>query len=297
MISALNRRLIEASYATWSRADADLAELRSGYDIMCPPPRTKVGAAPRQFGGVPGQFITPENPRDGLILFLHGGGFVMGSSRSHFSMAADLADTARCPLFLADYRLAPEAMFPAALDDSCAIYRAFIDEGWSPGRIAIVGDSAGGGLALSTVLALRCFGLPDPACVVTMSAWADLTCSGDSLRNKADVDPILTAAVPREYASIYLGSHPADDPRASALFGDFHGFPPLLMQVGSDEILLDDTLRIAERVRRAGGEVRLEVAEGMMHVFQMLTWLIPEANAALERAGGFIAEKLEAPAP
>lgn len=296
MISALNRQLVEASYALWSRPDADLAELRFGYDNMCPPTRAKVRASPHQLGGVPGQLILPDDARDGMILFLHGGGFVMGSARSHFSMAADLAEAVACPLFLADYRLAPEAMFPAALDDSCAIYQALIDAGWPSGRIAIVGDSAGGGLALSTVLELRQRGLPDPACIVTMSAWTDLSCSGDSLSAKADVDPILTAAVPREYASIYLGSHPVDDPRASAVFGDFRNFPPLLMQVGSDEILLDDTLRVAERVEQAGGEVRLEVAEGMMHVFQMLTWLIPEAKAALRRAGGFIAEKLEAAA-
>jgi acetyl esterase/lipase len=288
MISALNQQLVAASYASWSREGADLTEMRSGYDTMCPPPATPVESKIDIFGGVAGQLVIPPERRSGIILFLHGGGFVMGSSRSHFSMVAELASAAQRPAALVDYRLAPEALFPAAIEDACAAYRGLLTAGHAAEQIALVGDSAGGGLAFSALFALRDEGTPLPGCLVTMSAWTDLTCSGASLQAKADVDPILTPDVPRQYASLYLGAHDSRDPLASPIFGDFTGLPPTLMQVGSDEILLDDTIRVAEAAQRAGCDVSLEVADGMMHVYQMLTWLTPNARTALRSAASFI---------
>ncbi|KKC26119.1 alpha/beta hydrolase [Sphingomonas sp. SRS2] len=293
MVSALNQSLVEASYGKWAQPEADLTQMRTGYDQMCPPPKAEVEAVRCEIGGVSGLYIVPRDPKPGIILYLHGGGYVMGSSSSHFSMAAELTAAAQRALFLVDYRLAPEAPFPAALDDSCSVYRALLAQGSAPQQIALVGDSAGGGLALSTVLTLRDLGLAAPACVGTISAWADLSCSAESLVRNAGIDPILTADVPLQYAELYLGDHPPTDPKASALFGDFGGFPPLFMQVGSDEILLDDSLRVAARARQAGCDVEIEIADGMMHVFQMLTWLIPEARSALLRMAAFVAQKLD----
>jgi acetyl esterase/lipase len=193
-----------------------------------------------------------------------------------------------------DYRLAPESPFPAAAEDALAAYHWMLEN--SPAGIGravqlfIAGDSAGGGLALATMMALRDAGDPMPSACVTMSAWTDLAVTGATLETRAAVDPIIPGnpEAMRQMVSAYLGTADPRTPFASPLYGDFSGLPPLLMQVGDDEVLLDDTLRVAERARAAGVDVTLHVEPGAFHVYQWLAPDAPESHAALEQIGAFV---------
>jgi monoterpene epsilon-lactone hydrolase len=244
-------------------------------------------------GGVPALDVAVPRADDaaGVLLYLHGGGYAIGSARTGVPLAAALADRARLRALSLDYRLAPEHPFPAAVDDALAGYRALLDEA-DPAHIVLAGDSAGGGLALATVLAARDAGLPLPAGVVAFSGWFDLTLSGPSLTGKESVDPVFDAADIREYAGLYLsdgadGSHPL----ASPLLADLRGLPPLLLQVGSHEVLLDDSTRLAARAAAADVEVALETYPGSAHVFQHEHATEPTASRALDTAAAFLARR------
>ncbi|GAB2485412.1 alpha/beta hydrolase [Promicromonospora xylanilytica] len=269
-----------------------LAELRTFYASfgrMPVPDGTRVTET--TLGGVPALDVAVPQADDGsgVLLYLHGGGYVIGAARTGVPLAAALAARARLRALSLDYRLAPEHPFPAAVDDALAAYRALLDD-TDPARVVLAGDSAGGGLALATVLAARDAGLPLPAAVATFSGWFDLTLSGPSLTGKESVDPIFDASDIREYAETYLpAGTDARAPLASPVLADLRGLPPLLLQVGTHEVLLDDSTTLAARAAAADVEVTLETYPGSPHVFQHQHGTDPAAARAVDSAAAFLA--------
>ncbi len=232
-----------------------------------------------------------ENPnQEKVILQLHGGGY-MGAVRNAYYVFAGLYNevSAGMAVLTPDYRVAPEHLFPAALEDAVAAYQWLLDRGWFGNQIIVAGDSAGGGLAMALVMYLRDHGMPLPCGVVAMSPWTDVTASGESYETNYEKDPLFGNT--REsliYLSEYAGGHDPMDPYISPLFGDFRGFPPMLIQVGSTEMLLSDSVDAAAKARQQGIKVRLSIYEGMFHVFQMAYLNIPESKRAWAEVGKFI---------
>lgn len=229
--------------------------------------------------------ITENAP---TILYLHGGGYYFCSPRSHRSLVFALAARTRAATWSLDYRLAPEHRFPAALEDAMAAYRQLIGAGTLPQSIVIAGDSAGGGLALATLVALRDAGDPLPAGAVLFSPWTDLAASGESIRSNDGADPMFSGQAIGRAAQVYLGDTPATHPYASPVYADLNGLPPLFIQAGSTEVLLDDSRRVAARARAAGVRVDLQVWPKMPHVWQIFAPFIPEAGRALDDAAAFV---------
>jgi epsilon-lactone hydrolase len=231
---------------------------------------------------------TPHSHPDRDVLFLHGGGFIIGSSALYRHFTWRLASAARARVLSVDYRLAPENPFPAALEDAVAAYRWLLADGADPLRIAVVGDSAGGGLGLALLLRLRDGGVPLPAAAVALSPWTDLALSGTSLRLNEAADPLIGAEEMRRFVNYYLAGADPCQPYVSPLYGRPEGLPPTLIQVGSDEVLHDDAVRMAERMGAAGCRVELEIWPQMPHVWHLFAPILPEARRAIERVGGFI---------
>jgi len=223
-----------------------------------------------------------------VFLYLHGGGYVTGSPDSHRNLCAALAKSTRMKVLLLEYRLAPEHPFPAALEDTTCAYRWLVMQGFEAENIIIVGDSAGGGLSLAAIQALRDEGAPLPAGVVCISPWTDLSMSFDSHRVKAKAEPVLHADNLRLWAFCYAGAADLRNPLISPAFADFAGFPSLLIQVGGEEVLLDDALKVAESAKTAGVDVTLSVWEGMWHVWHASGSFLPESRAAFEEIGVFV---------
>jgi monoterpene epsilon-lactone hydrolase len=237
----------------------------------------------------PAEWLRPPSAMPGrVVLYLHGGGYVIGSPRSHRHLAAAIASAAEASALLLDYRLAPEHPFPAAVDDATAAYRWLLDQAIAPERIVIAGDSAGGGLTVATLLALREARVPLPAGGVCISPWVDLTCSGASYGTKADADPIVRRSGVEEMARAYLGATPPRTPLASPLFADLRGLPPLLIHVGSDEVLLDDAVQLAERAKAHGVDATLEIYDRMIHVWHWFLPMLEEAETAVAAIGRFV---------
>jgi monoterpene epsilon-lactone hydrolase len=267
------------------------------FERWVPPPPAGTETLRAMLGGVPARRIaTPWSLADRHILFLHGGGYVTGSPELYRHITWRIASAARARVAAVDYRLAPEHPFPVALDDAVAAWRGLLAEGADPRRAAIVGDSAGGGLALALGLRLRDAGERLPAAIVALSPWTDLALTGDSLRRNAASDPMQNAADLPFLAAQYLAGADPRDPYASPLYGDPTGLPPSLIQVGSDEILRDDAVRMAERMRGAGCAVELEIWPRMPHVWHAFAWVLPEARRAIERIGAFVRQETDAAA-
>jgi epsilon-lactone hydrolase len=246
-------------------------------------------------GGIPGVDVEVDGIDAGkVILYLHGGAYAIGSAASSVGLAADLARRAGVRLISVDYRLAPEHPHPAALEDAVAAYKGLLDLERSPTRIAIAGESAGAGLAVATLVALKAAGLPRPAAAVLMSPWVDLTLSGKSVAEKAAVDPALTPDGLERRARDYVAAGDPKNGLISPLFADLTGLPPLLIQVGSHEILLDDATRLAARAAAADVAVTLEVTPQVPHVFQGFAAMLEEGDAALASAGDFLRKHLGA---
>lgn len=240
--------------------------------------------------GITGEWLSPpEIDEDKIILYLHGGGYVMGSPRTHRSLVWRIATQAKAVAIIIDYRLAPEYPYPAALDDALASYTWLVEQNGNPSAITVMGDSAGGGLAIALLLKLQDKNIPLPGCAVVLSPWTDLTCSSPSIEEKEDSDPILNRDKLRIGARYYAGDTDLKSPFLSPLFGNFGKLPPLLVQVGSDEMLLDDSLRFTQKAEETGNSVELEVWEGMFHVWHYLARYIPEGRRAVERIGEFVA--------
>jgi epsilon-lactone hydrolase len=275
----------------------DLLEQRPLFEKMiaaAPVPADVVTTA-GQLGGVPVVYVDiPGTTTDGVILYFHGGFFAIGSAATSVGLASDLARKARMQVVTVDYRLAPEHPYPAAPHDAMAAYQGLLDSGQDVAQVALAGESAGANLALVTLAAVGRAGLPQPTSVVLMSPWADLAGTGDSIETKADVDPIITADAVRVRARDYLGGADASDPAVSPVSASLAGLPPLLIQAGSHEVLLDDAIRLATRAAYDDVAVTLDVVPGVPHVFQAFAAILDEGEAALTRAGAFLGQHIAA---
>lgn len=239
--------------------------------------------------GVKGEWQRPTHVEEGrVILYLHGGGYVFGSTGLYRSMTMPMADFAGAELFSLDYRLAPEHPCPAAIEDAAGAYEWLLRRGIAASAIAIGGDSAGGGLTLATLQALRDRGRPLPGCAFVYSPWADLAATGPSMAANAESDCMFQNASIRDGAKRYAGALDLKDPRVSPLYGDFGGLPPLLILASESEMLFDDARRVAEKARAAGVDVRFEPRGGLCHVWPLLYPLFPETKEALELTGEFV---------
>jgi acetyl esterase/lipase len=257
------------------------------------PPSADVSIAEVKLGGVRALEIrASEASADAALLFFHGGVFAMGSARSSANLAGLLSSQARAKVFSVEYRLAPEDPYPAAPDDALRSYRGLLETGIGQERIALFGESAGGALALGTLIAARDGGLPQPAAGVLYSPWVDLTLSGASMETKASVDYLLARDALQGAAYGYADGADPSSAALSPLFADLHGIAPLLIQCGSHEVLLDDATRLAAAAAAADVAVQLDVSPRMPHVFQASAPELVEAEAALERTGAFLRSRL-----
>lgn len=238
--------------------------------------------------GVPAAWAVPTEASDGrAILYLHGGGYAIGSLSSHRSLVEQIAVAAGCPALMIDYRLAPESRFPAAVEDAIAAYEWLLSQGVEAQNIIIAGDSAGGGLSVAAMLSLRDSGRPLPAAAVLLSPWVDIELSGGSVKGKAAEDPMLEAKGLSKWGRLYAGDSDPRDPLMSPIHARLDGLPPMMIQVGSCEILLDDSRRLALRAAEAGVTVELDIWDGMFHVWQAFSPFVPESKAAIQKIGAF----------
>lgn len=274
---------------------ADVASVRAAFNASMAqvPVPADVRQKQLEIGGVGGIEVTiPGNKSGRVILYFHGGVYVIGSAATSVPLVGSLVRRTGVNAITLDYRLAPEHPYPAAVDDARAAYQGLLTQGMAPGQIVLAGDSAGGGLAVATLIAAREAGLPMPSCAFLMSPYADLTLSGETLTERQSLDPILTPEGLGVRAPEYLAGADAAHPLISPIFGDLSGLPPLLIQVGSHEILLSDALRLAARAATADVAVTLDVTPGVPHVFQGYAGLLDEAGAALDRASDFVRAQL-----
>jgi acetyl esterase/lipase len=250
---------------------------------------TDVRVEAEEANGVTAEWTnTPEADPARVIMYLHGGGYTAGSLKSHRHMVAQAGREARSRTIALEYRLAPEHPFPAAVEDAVAGYRFLLSRGFSANHIAIAGDSAGGGLAVALLVSLRDAGAPLPACAWCISPWVDLEGTGRSMTAKAAVDPMVQQPYLVELAAAYLGGADSRSPLAAPLYADLKGLPPMLIQVGSAETLLDDAVRLAGAAGTADVRVRLEVWPDMIHVWQLFYQQVAAGRRALAEAGAFI---------
>jgi monoterpene epsilon-lactone hydrolase len=275
--------------------DATVQEIRAGFEksVQMVPVAEDVSIEAVEVGGIPAEWISaPGAAQDRILFYLHGGGYCMGSLDTHREMVSRIARAAEAQALSVDYRLAPENPHPAALEDSLAAYRALLADGANSANIVIGGDSAAGGLTLTTLLALRDAGDPLPAAAVCLSPWTDLEGTGESMKTKADVDPMIKPDDEKKTAKYYAGDADLREPLISPLYADLNGLPPMLIQVGTSEVLLDDSTRFAEKARAAGVDVELEAWEEMIHVFQFMAFMLPEGQQAIDRIGKFIIQRV-----
>jgi epsilon-lactone hydrolase len=266
-----------------------IPELRAKMGLASGKPFLPLGVTiiPIKLDGVSAEWIYPPNVSpQSIILYLHGGGWTLGWSNTERRMLAYICQAARCRALVVDYRLAPENRFPAALTDCFSAYCWLLGTGVSPQKIVIAGDSAGGNLALSTLLALRDAGEPLPGAAICISAVTDLECTGESFNTNKD--PSLTTGFVKTMIQHYIGEQNPRLPLISPHHGNLGGFPPMLIQVGGDEILLSDSVRLAENARIAGVDVQLAIWPKMWHVWHTLVPVLPEAKQAIREIGTFI---------
>jgi acetyl esterase/lipase len=240
-------------------------------------------------GGVPAEWTaTPGADTDSVVLFLHGGGYAIGSLDSHRHMVSEMGRACGMRALALDYRLAPEHPFPAPVEDTLAAYRFLLDSGIKPGRICIAGDSAGGGLVVAAMLAIRAAGLPQPGCGWCISPWVDLACTGASMLDNATRDPTVQKPGVLEFAGIYLAGADPRSPLASPIYGDLRGLPPLLIQVGSVETLLDDAIALARSAALADVSVDLQIWPEMIHVWHLFHPQLTAGRGAIAVGGVFV---------
>jgi monoterpene epsilon-lactone hydrolase len=255
------------------------------------PPGTTID--PVNIDGINAERIcTPNVDQSKTLLFLHGGGFNSGSCKTHRDLAARLALASGITVLLIDYALAPEYPFPCGLDDAVKAYRWLLAQGTHPANLVVGGDSAGGGLAASLLVALRDANDPLPCAALLMSAWVDLALTGESMVSRSGSDPLTSYASLSHAAKLYLGRHEPRDPLVSPIYADLQGLPPMLIQVGDHELLLSDSLRLAARAKAVGVNVAVEVWPEMWHVFQAWSAFVPEAKQAVDRIGEYVRDKI-----
>jgi monoterpene epsilon-lactone hydrolase len=269
----------------------ELDQVRQGFEDMLTQfgPAPGVTFTPAQIGSIPGVWATPADVAGGsVLLYLHGGGFALGGSKAYSPLASELASRLKARVLVPDYRLAPENPYPAALEDAVSAYRWLLDQGTPAASIALAGDSCGGGLTVAALVAIRNAGLPMPAGAVLISAWADLSVTNDSISSKAGEDFVLNGDMLRGMAGGYLGATPPHTPGASPVYANLKGLPPLLIQVGATEVLLDDSTRLATNAGAAGVKVRLDIWPEMFHVWHTWSARLDEAKEALDDAAAFL---------
>ena len=271
-----------------------LEQMRAGMEASAFPTTDAATVTPVEANGVPGEWVTvPESDPDRRLLYVHGGGYVIGSPVTHRRLCEDIARAGGCAVLNLGYRLAPEHPFPAAVEDAIEGLR-YLQSNGPDGESAaastfVAGDSAGGGLTLATLLAARAQGVDQPNAAIGISAWTDLAITGDSISGRADQDPLITdSSMIHDMAAQYLGETEAQDPLASPLYADYAGLPPLLLQVGEAEVLLDDTTRVTQKARADGVDVVEEVWDDMFHVWHQFAPMLPEGQQAIDRIGEFI---------
>ncbi len=279
-----------ATFESWG-PDTPMSTIRKEWDAVFSDVVPTVGAKsqPVDVGGIKAEWISaPEAQQDRVVLYLHGGGYVLGSINSHRDVCERLSRAAKARVLAIEYRLAPEHPFPAGIDDAVAAYRWLLKQGLSAKRLAIAGDSAGGGLSMSTLLALKQAGDPLPACVTLMSPWVDLELLGDSMTSKGDEDPMIKKPMVAIMSATYVPSGDLRNPLISPLNADLTGLPPLMIHVGTREVLLDDSIRLAARAKKAGVEAELKTWEGHVHVFQIFASGVKDGETSLQELGAFI---------
>ena len=298
MVSPEGRRYLQQLRETpaFGAGGFNLEELRACMATRREPTDAAVRCVPTEVCGLPAEWVlAPGADPDVRVLYLHGGGYVSGSGAFYLAMTAHISTAAQCAVLLPDYRLAPEHPFPAGLEDCLRAYQWLLANGPagpSPATaVYIAGDSAGGGLTLASLLALRDRKLPLPKAGIALSPFADVTLSGESIRSEAELDPIMHPRCLPDFVTRYAPESEVHNPLASPLFGDYTGLPPLLIQVGEHEIIRDDAVRVAEKARAEGVDVTLEVWEGMFHVFQSHEPLLPEAREAVQHMADLIEKK------
>ena len=254
-------------------------------------PSTGISVGKFDIDGLPVAWISPETDSPTVILYLHGGGYVSGSLATHQMLCAEIAQSSDARILFVEYRLAPEHPFPAALEDARAAYLWLLGKGIMPKNILVAGDSAGGGLSLALILSLRGAGEPLPAGVFCISPWTDLTMSSESHNERAKAEMTLHPDNLRLWAFCYAGEGDLKNPLISPYFAEYADFPPTLIQVGSEEVLLDDAKVVAEKAKSAGTDVTLSVYEDMWHVWHTVGTMLPESREAFEEIGKFVREQ------
>ena len=272
-------------------AEPSIEEMRSGYDAISGmmPVNAGVTVEDVTLGNVSGLKMTPPDVVPGrTLLYFHGGGYVIGSPETHKSMVSELAAAMKAVTYSMDYRMAPEAPFPAAVEDGLACYKGLLETGVAPDKIIISGDSAGGGLTMATAISIRDAGLALPAGLVPISPWVNLANDGPAYKTKAEADPMIQQEGIDGMAALYLNGTDAKDPLVSPLGADLSGLPPMLIQVGSEEVLLSDSTMLAARAGAAQVAVTLEVWPGMFHVFQFFHPMLTDARSAIAGIGRWV---------
>ena len=284
VISLVKAREVDESQGATEGRRRSFEQMTDEFTIDVPAKYSRVNA-----GGVTAEWVTAQGASDSrVVLYFHGGGYIIGSPRTHRAMLAELSQASGARVLALDYRLAPEHPFPAPVEDSVASYRWLLNEGYDPSRIALGGDSAGGGLTVSALVQLRYLGLPLPAAGVCISPWVDMEGLGESMETRAEVDPMVGKENLMVSAKTYLGGADPRAPLAAPLYADLRGLPPLLIQVGDAEVLLDDSTRLTGVAREAGVEVQMDVWDDMIHVWHLFAPILPEGKQAISQAGEFI---------
>jgi acetyl esterase/lipase len=268
-----------------------LDDLRNGFEAFSTQFQTTTDAQSTAVnaGGVPAEWVSaPGAANDRVVLYLHGGGYVLGSVNTHRELIVRLSKAANARVLALNYRLAPENPFPAPVEDATAAYRWLLSQGVKPNRVAVAGDSAGGGLTIATLVSIRDANLPLPAAGVCLSPWVDMEGIGETMTTRANVDPMVQKQGLVGMAQLYLGGKDPRSPLAAPLYADLKGLPPLFIQVGDAETLLADSTRIAEKAKAVGVKVDLEVWPEMVHVWHMFASVLPEGQQAIEKIGKFV---------
>ena len=299
-MSSLRAKIIRAATSAYVQrvdvANINFVKTRGLWDRLAGMAITAFGVRVEKdtINGLHAEWLTPKNYMDGkLLLYLHGGGYVVGGCDMHRQMVSHIARAGRIRALLPEYRLSPEHKFPAAIDDAVGVYRALLKMGLKAEDLVIAGDSAGGGLSVATLLSLRDAGDPMPAAAVLLSPFLDATGSGASMQTRAEQDPWFHAKDVAVVADLYCEPHQRRFPLVSPVFANMEDLPPMLIQVGDAELLLSDSERMADECVAAGIDVELEVWPEMWHVFQMFIGKMPESRRAIDKIGAYIQARLE----
>ncbi len=270
-------------------------EMRAGMEAMTGVFPVPEGAAiePGSLGGVAGEWQSAEGAGDnGVLLYFHGGGYVLGSVGTHRNLVVALSGAAGIKAFSVEYRLAPEHPYPAGIEDAVAAYRGLLDSGVEPSKIAVGGDSAGGGMTLALLLSIKQQGLPQPACAVLLSPWSDLRLASEAYETRREADPMVTREGLQAMADHYLGETDPAHPLASPILADLSGLAPMLIHVGDAEILLNDSTDLAEKAKAVGADATLKVWDDMIHVFQAFFPMVDEGRESIAEIGAYIRDRI-----